>query len=317
MGEGLARYYPEVDGQRQALPWQQKFHAGITPSGKKADHILLSGGVGSGMTTAICADIAYQLEAFPGIKITVVANFEYVLEKFFESQFRRLPLGVFANVSRIDAKTHSVTFVNGSTLSSRPCTDPDTLRGFQCHKAYMIEASDWTKTETYQVEEDDIEGYEPPDEDGFEAPIYTGNKITVTRTRDIDIGHEVFTALALRCSAPGDFPRGVVVQQNPRGHNWAYNVFVKPVNCFTENEDNTVEYEHTSRACIMYGQPYPESTFYTIQIPSAANTFLKPGYVQAMLQHMKEAPAMKQRMIDAAFYVITPEAIEQAKREVN
>lgn len=265
-------YYPEVDGIRSVLEWQRKFHYGITPSRKGSDYKLISGGLGCGMKTAICADIAFHLDRFPGIELTVVANYDYVIDEFLSDLLHRsLPWGS-DKIKAITAKSRKIEMANGSFLLMRSCADPNLLRGFACHKAYMIDAATWTKTEQYEVEVDEIEGYEQPDKEGFEQPIYTGKTIIVKKTRDVDIGKEIFTALAERCRARGDFPRGVTVQQSPRGHNWAYNVFVKPA-----GDDNFIEadgcrqWEYTN----LLGQ-----TFYTLGIPSSANTFLTERFVQ-------------------------------------
>jgi hypothetical protein len=291
----LEPYYPEVNGVHQVLPWQRRFHYGITPSRKGADYTMISGGLGCGATTAICADIAFHLDRFPGIKLAVMANHGYVLDEFFEPVLTRiLPMKPGEVLGSGNGST-VLSRSNDSTLRMMACDGPDNVRGFQCHRAYMIDAADWTKTETYQAEEDEVERYEPPDEAGFEAPIYTGNKITVTRTREIGVGKEMFKALCERCRAAGDFPRGVVVQQTPRGHNWAWEVFIKPVgdDAFVHSESFN-EWEHTQ----MLGK-----TFYTLGISTYANTFLPPRFMESIQKNWTADPAMKQRLIDGEFGV--------------
>lgn len=244
-------YYPEVDGKRQVLTWQRKFHYGITPSRKGADFTLISGGLGCGMTTAICADIALHMNKFPGIHLAVIAPFEYVFKEFFSPV---LAQAMDRGGLHFPKERRTASFLNNSILTLKSSTNPNELRGFQCHRGYMIEAAVWTDTK----------------------------------------GKGMVEGLNQQCRAHGDFPRGVVVQQNPKGHNWAYDVFVKPAG--EENfidADGCRQWEHTDSVT--------GDTYYTLGIPSSANKFLNGGYVKSMLRDLENNPELKARMIDGEF----------------
>lgn len=158
---------------------------------------------------------------------------------------------------------------NGSELRMKAYEDASRIRGWQCHRIYITEA----------------------------AEIGDGNPYKAV---------EIFKALGERLRGQGDYPLGMCMDQNPKGHNWSWKLFVKPNKlgdigietvCPPEgyrlNEIRFREFEHTD--------PISGDTYYTISAGTTANQFNPAGYVESMLAHRRDDPLMKARMIDGSF----------------
>jgi hypothetical protein len=265
--------WPEGSGKyisiRQIMPHQMAAHRGITPSGKEAKYIMLSGGVGNGKSINMCVQIVWLLRKHPGIKIVLIAPYDYMITEFFLPTLRTVLPDESPLIRKINVKDGIYYMRNGSQIRMKAYEDATRIRGWQCHCVFITEAAQIGDANPYKAA-------------------------------------EIFKALGERQREPGNFPRKFYLDQNPSGHNWSWKIFVKPnllgdagtltkvpPDQYRKHEVQFREYEHTD--------PISGDTYYTISAGTHANPFNPSGYIESMLAHRRDDPLMKARMIDGSF----------------
>ncbi|HUD11348.1 MAG TPA: hypothetical protein VMS08_02980 [Candidatus Saccharimonadia bacterium] len=197
------------------------------------------------------------------------APYSYMIDEFFLPTLRTVLPDESPLIKQIKAKEGRYIMRNGAELRMKAYEDASRIRGWQCHRIYITEA----------------------------AEIGDGNPYKAA---------EIFKALGERLRGSGDYPLGVCMDQNPRGHNWSWKIFVKPNKLgdvgletvcppdgYRLNEIRFREYEHTDAVS--------GDTYYTIAAGTSANPYLPKGYLDSMLAHRRDDPMMKARMIDGSF----------------
>jgi len=192
-----------------------------------------------------------------------------MIDEFFLPTLRTVLPDESPLIKQIKTKEGRYIMRNGSELRMKAYEDASRIRGWQCHRIYITEA----------------------------AEIGDGNPYKAA---------EIFKALGERLRGSGDYPLGMCMDQNPRGHNWSWKIFVKPNKLgdvgletvcppdgYRLNEIRFREYEHTD--------PVSGDTYYTIAAGTSANPYLPKGYLDSMLAHRRDDPMMKARMIDGSF----------------
>jgi hypothetical protein len=265
---------PRGSGQfievQQAMQHQMVYHTKKTPSGKDPKFILLSGGMGAGKTLAACVEILWLMRTYPGIKVVVIAAFDYYFMEYFEPTWNTIfeeednPLLKSKNI-----KSHTWLLMNGSSLRLKAYDDGERIRGWDAHCIFITEAG--------------LLGDQFPDK-----------------------ARKIFTACVERLRGQGRYyPCRMYLDQNPEGHNWSWTLFIKPnplgdeglityipPNDWYPNGTEYSEYEHTTPT---------GDTYYCLSCGTSSNPFNPPGYLTSMLDIRNEDPAMIARKIKGNF----------------
>lgn len=255
---------------QQAMQHQRAYHVKKTPSGKDPKFILLNGGMGAGKSVAVCVEILWLMRTYPGIKIVVIAAFDYYFMEYFEPiwnsvfQEENNPLLKDKNI-----KSHTWLFTNGSILRLKAYDDGERIRGWDAHCIFITEAG-------------------------------------LLGDRFPDKARKIFNACIERLRSQGRYyPHRIYLDQNPEGHNWSWQLFIRPNTLGDEglltvippddwypNGTRYREYEHTTLT---------GDTYYAISCGTATNPFNPPGYLTSMLDVRNEDPAMISRKIEGDF----------------
>lgn len=279
----LEELYPEVEVElpngkfkrtHTIQPHQMLFHNRKSLNGKEAKFVCLSGGVGSGKSICASVEMVRLARMYPGIKIVCVTGYDYYCTEFILPTFRKVLPDESPHIKRIYIKNRTYLMQNGSTIRFAAYDDPEKIKGWDCHVIWIEEPSE----------------------------IGDGNN---------DKARSIFTALMerLRCMTPA-YPLRVYFTMNPRGHNWAWSLFVK-------NEPGIAPQplgdagKETVFGRTSEGDPkwYCEwekvnqrgDIFYTIATGSIANQFIPTGYVATMLGANASNPAHLARMVEGRF----------------
>lgn len=259
--------YVEV---QQGMPHQKLLHSKKTPSGKDPKYLLFNGGVGSGKSICMCVEILWLLRTYPGIVIVVIAAFDYYFDEFFLPTFN----AVFSEednplLKSKNVKSRTWVLTNGSTLRCKAYDDAERIKGWQAHCIFITEAG------------------------------LLGDRFNQK-------ARAIFNALLERMRAPGrHFPRRVYLDQNPEGHNWSWELFIKPnplgdaglvtkipPNDWYPKGGQYREYEHTTPT---------GDTYYCISTGTALNPFNPPGYLDSLTDSRLDDPAMISRKVEGDF----------------
>ena len=264
--KGSGKY---IDVQ-QAMLHQELFHRRLTPSGKEPKYILCNGGVGSGKSVMMCVEILWLLRTYPGIIIVVIAAYDYYFDEFFLPTLSTiLDVDDSPIIKSYSKKSRTYQLTNGSSLRCKAYDDPERIKGWQAHCIFITEAG------------------------------LLGDRFN-QKARNI------YNALLERMRAPGrHFPRRVYLDQNPEGHNWTWELFIKPNKLGDEGKLTLVpptdwypagaeyrEYEHTTAS---------GDTYYCISTGTALNPFNPPGYLEALVDSRLDDPAMMSRKVGGNF----------------
>lgn len=224
----------------------------------------------SGKSVAACVELLWLLRTYPGLQVCVVAAFDYYFDEFFLPTWH----SIFSEednplIKKHNVKSRTTVLTNGSVLRCKAYDDADRIKGWQAHVVFIMEGG------------------------------LLGDRFP-TKARAI------FNALLERLRAPGrHYPRRIYIDQNPEGHNWSWELFIKPnplgdeglvthipPNDWYPKGTKYREYEHTTPT---------GDTYYTISFGTASNPFNPPGYLTSMLDVRNEDPAMISRKIEGDF----------------
>ncbi len=267
---------------KQAMPHQHLYHDGIPPSERKkaaedptykpksAKFVLFNGAVGSGKSIAGAVDLLNTLRRYPGCIIYVTTAVDWYFDFFFLPTLRSILPDESPLIKKMWVKTRKYEMVNGSTFTMKAFDEPDKIKGFEMHRGYIFEAS-------------------------------------VIGDGDNDKAEAIFNAFCERLRSPGrqyDPIRKVVMDQNPKGHNWVWKKFIQPSGLgdrgvpqmmnpdrFYEQAWELREWEHSVGG----------DTYYCISTGTRANPFNPKGYVETMLANRAGDPGMAARMIEGHF----------------
>lgn len=276
--------YKEI---RAVMPHQARFHDAIPPSErnkaaryngykpKRATRILFNGGVGAGKSISCCADILLHLRRYPGIIIYNVIPIDWMYDEIWIPRFREVLPDDSPLIRRLNVKTRTYYMKNGSQLHLKAFDEASKIKGFQAHRIYIEEASEIGDTNNSKAK-------------------------------------EIFAALMERLRAPGrqyNAARAIIANQNPKGHNWSWEKWIKPnkhgdrgqvfkvePNEFYPDGFEFAEYEHTDRLGFIW---------YCISAGSVSNPFNPPDYVAGMTMNRVGDPGMLARMVGGHFNPIT------------
>lgn len=257
---------------QQAMQHQELFHRKRTPSGKVPKYILCNGGVGSGKSVMMCVEIVWLLRTYPGIIIVVIAAYDYYFDEFFmPTLYTILDVDDDDNpiIKSKSKKSRTYNLTNGSSLRCKAYDDPERIKGWQAHCIFITEAG------------------------------LLGDRFNQK-------ARSIYNACLERMRAPGrHFPRRVYLDQNPEGHNWTWELFIKPnplgdegklslipSNDWYPNGAQYREYEHTTPA---------GDTYYCLSTGTALNPFNPPGYYESLVDSRMDDPAMIARKVGGDF----------------
>ena len=260
--------YVEV---QQAMQHQELFHRKLTPSGKTPKYILCNGGVGSGKSVMMCVEILWLLRTYPGIIIVVIAAYDYYFDEFFMPTLAQVLDDIEENpiIKSYSKKSRTYNLTNGSSLRCKAYDDSERIKGWQAHCIFITEAG------------------------------LLGDRFN-QKARGI------YNAALERMRAPGrNFPRRVYLDQNPEGHNWTWELFIRPNKLGDEGKLTLIEpndwypdgaeyreYEHTTPG---------GDTYYCISTGTALNPFNPPGYLESLIDSRLDDPAMMSRKVGGNF----------------
>jgi phage terminase large subunit len=280
----LEKMYPAVETEVSPGVWktvhtiqphQRKLHDRTTPSGKKANRILFSGGVGNGKSHCVAAEMFKLLRTYPGIKIVATTAYDYYITEFMMPTWEKVLPEDSPHIKHHNRKDKVYLLTNGSQIRFKAYDDPDKIRGWECHVLWIEEG----------------------------AELGDGNN---------DKAYAMWQnfQMRLRCSTH-NYPLLIYVTQNPKGHNWIWKVFIKtepgvadqPLGdsgiktIFGETADGKPrmfqEWEKTNEVS--------GDVFYSISTGTSANAYVPPGYVASMLGQMADSPELRARMVEGEF----------------
>jgi hypothetical protein len=279
----LEKLYPPIDNEVKPGVWkptyeiqphQKKVHMGIAPSGNRCKALLFNGGVGSGKTRCLCAEMVKLLRTYPGIKIVCVTGYDYYFDEFLMPTWWLVLPEDSPHIKSYNKKSRMLTMVNGSTIRFKAYDDPDKVKGWEAHVIWIEEASE----------------------------LGDGNN---------DKAFAIWLALLMRLRASRPhYALRVYVSQNPKGHNWVWKVFIKnqpgeadqPLGdwgkktVFGFDKDGNEKFYKEWEKRHINGD-----IFYTISTGSSANAHLPPGYIASMLGGMADTPGIRERMVAGDF----------------
>lgn len=275
------------------LPHQHLFHAGIPPSERekvekaaeygevyiprKAKTICHSGGVGSGKTIAGCVDAVYHCRKYPGIKVVYALPYDWYADSFLLPTLRDVLPDESPLLEKILYKERKYIFRNGSQIWIKAFDEASKVKGFQMHRLYIEEASELG--------------------DGAN-----------------DKANSIYANLLMRMRAPGrqfDEARGVVIIQNPKGHNWVWHKFVKDHNLEGGDDGriSLVPPDDMFPEGFEYGEYEKRLSngeiAYVIRSESKSNVHNPGDYVGGILADLQDDPAVIARMVKGSFAPIT------------
>lgn len=271
--------YTRPDGtpgrRHSILPHQQKIHDGITPSGLKANRIVLSGGVGGGKTLCLCAQMLYYLKTYPGIQILVTAPFDYFFVMFILPKWREVLDDNDPFIASKNVKDRTYIMTNGSQITFHAFSDPDNIRGFEAHIVWIEEAAQM----------------------GF------GNN---------EVGDALYVEFGNRLRAkPDHYPKIIYLTQNPSGHNYVWKRFIQsepnaPQPLGDIGKITVWGKTKPDKNGLVRDLKYHEwekvhdsgDVYYAVVCPSYANTNLDPRYIASMYGTMAQQPGLRERMIE-------------------
>lgn len=281
----LASMYPprEVlneDGtitvSREILPHQLAIHNKISPSGKtpmkdKTWYMLHSGGVGSGKSIGCFVEMLSIVRKYPKISVWSIYPYDYYIDQFGWPSLREILPDDSPLIERINLKTRVYTFKNGSTWTFHAFDDPSKVKGFSCTVMHLCEASE-----------------------------IGGN--------DNQKGRAIFNMLLQRMRTPSrNYPRIVIAEQNPSGHNWVWATWIKDspmrqspkVTWLVRPEDDPLglgaKYEEWERIGA------DGSVYYAVASGSTTNTKNAKGYIESMLDNYQMDDSLRRRMVMGSF----------------
>lgn len=242
-----------VSDVKKIHPHQQAFHDKKTPSGKDPQYLCFNGGFGSGKTTAVVIELLTIARRHPGIIIVSIVPFDYFIDETLWPSIREI-IGDEADcpfIEKVLTKQREWHFTNGSLWRFKAYDDAAKIKGWQCHILHFFEASE----------------------------LGDGNN---------QKARAIFQATLGRWRAPGNYPKRMYLEQNPKGHNWTWALFVKdspmrdkPLRHYIiePNEINPygVYWEEWERTGI------DGSVWYTISSTSGANSSTPKGFVETMM----------------------------------
>lgn len=255
------------------LAHQHKVFEGVTPSGREADHILASGGFGSGKKHGIVAALNYRLREHPGLKVQVVVPYFYMWDEtilpYWMGRIRAWekehPEDALA-LKDFDRKSRQMTFANGATVGVCSPKSAEEVRGWEAHILWFPDASELARQSGRRPEENDREAL------------------------------ALFRACQQRRRAqptqPVACPYRTYVSQNPNGHNWVWKLFGKGA---TETKrDKGSEFERVvvdpERGDILH-------VYYGVTSSTFGNPFLPADYAAKVTDAYKDEPGMAQKVL--------------------
>lgn len=264
----LENLYPELERMenghyetyRMVQEHQRKFHEKITPSGKKANFIAISGGYGSGKSITSVVDLIYMMRVYPGIIFYVTAGFDWYFDDIFLPNLRKVisdDVNECPLWKRINIRTRTYEMINGSRMVLRVFDDPSKCKGFECHCFLIEEAS----------------------------MLGAGNNSKAI---------ELYKAMLGRMRAPGNYPNVILANQNPAGHNWLWKLCLSKSAYKDRMIQNWItrpgEDPDRPEGRWYYEAEYESGNivFYWIEVPTFANTALPPSYVDNMKANYDE-----------------------------
>jgi len=257
---------------REILPHQEKIHAGVSLCGKKADFILVNGGVGSGKSVALHVEMLRLVKQYPGIKIVTVCGYDYYFDESVWPTMRQvLDPDDSTLVKDFNIKERKITFRNESEWRFKAYDDPEKIKGWEAHVVWIEEASQ----------------------------LGEGNA---------QKARAIYNALLMRLRGQGNYPRRIYISQNPMGHNWVWQLFVKdspqrdaPVVTWVKEPGEDASYPMGIFYKEYEIQRPNGDIMYTISIPSIANTKVPQGWIERMLDQYSSDPLTRQRMVEGDF----------------
>lgn len=254
-------------------PHQRKVHDRISLNGTRAKFLCFSGGVGSGKSRCVAAEVLKDLRTHAGMKYVCAIPYDYYADEFLLPIWWQVLPEDSAHIKRWNAKTRSLTLTNGSTFRIKAYDDPEKIKGWEAHRIWIEEGSE----------------------------IGDGNN---------DKALQIWNALLMRLRAakPAYEPR-VLVTQNPKGHNWVWKVFIKNEPTAPQPLGDIGKKTVFGKTADGFDRYYKEwekvsangDVFYTIATGTTANAYVPPGYVSTMLGQMADTPGLRQRMVEGEF----------------
>lgn len=222
----------------------------------------------SGKTTSTVVELIFLARRYPGIIIDTIGPYDYFFDQTLWPAIREV-VGDEDDcpfVDRVLTKNREWHFTNGSVWRFRAYDDPAKIKGWQTHILHFFEASE----------------------------IGDGNN---------QKAKGIFDAALMRWRAPGPYPHRMYIEQNPKGHNWTWSLFVKdspmrnsPINHWVEEPTATSpgklwqEWERIGK---------DGSVWYTISSSTTMNKSLPVGYAEIMSESLSDEA--KKRFIMGGF----------------
>lgn len=257
--------------RKEILPHQQKLHDKISLCGREANVIGFSGGVGSGKSLALHVEMLYLLRRYPGIKIVTVCGYDY----FFDESVNKTRELVLPDddplIERYNIKERLIVMKNGSEWRFKAYDDPEKIKGWEAHVVWIEEGSE----------------------------LGDGNSSKAMA---------IYRALLMRLRGQGNYPLRLYISQNPKGHNWFWNLFIKDSPYRNQPRVTWViapgeDEANPNGVCYKeYEIVRPNGDImYCISVPTAVNTKLPPSYLSTMLDQFSNDPQTRMRMIEGDF----------------
>jgi PBSX family phage terminase large subunit len=260
------QYGLRFEEKKEILPHQWAFHKRTPPSGKDPKFILMSGGVGSGKSTSASVEIVKLLHDYPGIEIVCVTGYDYYFDESVYPTFELVMPFDDPFVVSYNKKFRAIKCANGSTLRFKAYDDASKIKGWSCHVIWIEEASTLG--------------------DGFNEKA-----------------RPIFDALMMRLRGSGNFPLRVYVTQNPRGLDWIWKLFVQKNKYGNEGLVREVVEENgkISRYKEFEYEDQSGNIYYSVVCNTAANKFLREGYLDSLKEQLRDDPQMYARMLEGDF----------------
>lgn len=242
-----------------------------------------SGGAGVGKTLCLCAEALKLLKTYPGIKILYTAPFDWMFPEVVFPKWHDILDEEDPFIAEHNAKERWFRMVNGSEIRFHAYDDPEKVKGFEVHIIIIEEA----------------------------AELCNGNNY---------LAHLMWGMFNARLRAtPKEYPHRIYLDQNPRGHNWVWKVFIKSdpsapqplgdlgaVTRYGEvNRKGQQPRYHEYEKVTLSGE-----VFYSIACPSYANTHLTDAYLAGMEQAYATQAGALERMVEGLWSPVNTLAYE-------